>query len=647
MAWDDGLEGLAHDIAASDDPLLRVVAGPGTGKTFALKRRVARLLEIGVPPGQILLVTFTRMAARDTEREISELDIPGVDRIRKGTLHAFCFSTLNQANVLQITGRIPRPLLQYEERFMLEDLGSEQGNFHENYYNRRRRLKAFEAAWAREQDQQPGWLLEEADHHFQGILNEWLRFHRAMLIGELVPITLSYLRDNPGVPELGQYRHVLVDEYQDLNRAEQSLIDLLAENGNLTVVGDEDQSIYEAFRYAHPEGISQFDQQHQGTLDIPLEECRRCPTRVVNMANNLIQANLRRLQHRLSPRPGNSLGEIYVVQWQNMEEEAEGIANYIAHKIRSEEFDRGQTLVLSPRRQFGYMVRDRLVGLGVSAHSFFQEEILEGNPMRLAESQAQQAFTLLNLIVNPGDAVALRCWLGFGSQNLRVNEYERLRSYRANHRISFLETLNSLTAQEIRIPYTNGLVQRYRSLLQYQQNIIGLSVTDILADIFPVEQEWCDPLRAILGQLDPNDTLDDALNLLKENIIQPELPTDVDYVRIMSLHKSKGLNANHVIVIGCIEGIMPTAPSDDLTFDQQQRYVEEQRRLFYVAITRTRGTLVLSSALRLPRDLAYRMRVQIHGGDNQDAYTIASSFIAELGPECPRSITGGQFLSRL
>ena len=97
------------------------------------------------------------------------------------------------------------------------------------------------------------------------------------------------------------------------------------------MVGDEDQSIYEAFRYAHPEGISQFDQQHQGTLDIPLEECRRCPIRVVNMANNLIQSNLRRLQHRLSPRPGNPLGEIYVVQWQNMQEEAEGIATYIAH----------------------------------------------------------------------------------------------------------------------------------------------------------------------------------------------------------------------------------------------------------------------------------------------------------------------------
>ncbi len=77
MAWDEGLEGPVLEIVASNRSPLRVVAGPGTGKTFALKRRVARLLEIGVPPEKILLVTFTRMAARDTEREVLELNIPG------------------------------------------------------------------------------------------------------------------------------------------------------------------------------------------------------------------------------------------------------------------------------------------------------------------------------------------------------------------------------------------------------------------------------------------------------------------------------------------------------------------------------------------------------------------------------------------
>ena len=131
-------------------------------------------------------------------------------------------------------------------------------------YERRDRLQAFAAAWAREQDQEPGWAEDETDRRFQAVLDEWLRFHEAMLIGELVPVALRYLRDNPNCPERRQFDHVLVDEYQDLNRAEQSLIDLLSENGKLTVIGDEDQSIYESFRYAHPEGISRFHETHEG-----------------------------------------------------------------------------------------------------------------------------------------------------------------------------------------------------------------------------------------------------------------------------------------------------------------------------------------------------------------------------------------------
>jgi DNA helicase-2/ATP-dependent DNA helicase PcrA len=209
MAWNDDLSGKALEVAACDKFPLRVIAGPGTGKTFALMRRVARLLEQGQDPRRLLLVTFTRVAARDLERELNSLHVPRADFARKGTLHSFCFSVLNQANVLKITGRVPRPLLNYEERFLLEDLG--QHDFGD-YYGRKRKLRAFEAAWAREQDQDPGWPDNETDRRFQGVLEEWLRFHRAMLVGELVPVALSYLRNNPACPERLQFDHVLIDQ---------------------------------------------------------------------------------------------------------------------------------------------------------------------------------------------------------------------------------------------------------------------------------------------------------------------------------------------------------------------------------------------------------------------------------------------------
>ncbi len=89
--------------------------------------------------------------------------------------------------------------MQFETRFMLEDLGLDQGEYQEDIHHRRRRLRAFEAAWACQQDQQPGWPAKNADRYFQGILNEWLRFHQSMLVGELVPITLKLSQRQPNM----------------------------------------------------------------------------------------------------------------------------------------------------------------------------------------------------------------------------------------------------------------------------------------------------------------------------------------------------------------------------------------------------------------------------------------------------------------
>ena len=110
-----------------------------------------------------------------------------------------------------------------------------------------------------------------------------------MLIGEVVPEALKYLRQNPTVQVLTRYKHVLVDEYQDLNRADQAVIDLLS-NENAVIIGDENQSIYR-FRHAHPEGILEYGTTHANTIDQDLDECRRCPRRVVELANCLIMNN--------------------------------------------------------------------------------------------------------------------------------------------------------------------------------------------------------------------------------------------------------------------------------------------------------------------------------------------------------------------
>src|ERR1700693_4185001 len=218
--WDYELTGAAYRVAACDVSPLRVVAGPGTGKTFALMRRAARRLQEGADPRRILAVTFTRTAARDLEKELSQLRAVGADQVRAGTLHSRCFSILSSADVLPLTGRTPRPLLAFEERFLLFDLQDEFGGLR----NCRRFLEAFNAAWARLQSEEPGWPHRDEDRNFHEALLGWLQLHGAMLVGELVPETLRFLRDNPESPYRHAFDHVLTDEYQDLNRAEQELV---------------------------------------------------------------------------------------------------------------------------------------------------------------------------------------------------------------------------------------------------------------------------------------------------------------------------------------------------------------------------------------------------------------------------------------
>jgi len=637
--WDEGLVGPARRIAELDHTPMRVLAGPGTGKTFALMRRVARLLQDGATANRILVCTFTRTAARDLEGELSQLGVDGVDQVRTDTLHAFCFGLLGRAEVLQATGRVPRPLLggdeKFEVRFLLEDL---RASGHGRIDDCKSRLRAFNAAWARLQCETPGWPRDSIDQAFHRELVGWLRFHEAMLIGELVPEALRYLRDNPASPHRDVFDHVLVDEYQDLNRAEQVLLDLLAEAGHLIVTGDEDQSIY-SFKYAHPQGIATFDKSHPGTHDEQLDDCRRCPRRVVEMANTLIANNPGRIPRVLRPLPSNPEGEVLVLQWHSIEEEAEGIAEIVRRRIQNGDVEPGRVLVLAPRRHLGYAVRDALNALGVYAHSFFHEEALEGDPKRLGESGAQQAFTLLTLLANPDDRVALRCWCGFGSNSLRSGAWARLRQYCQTSGESPTATLERLTSGDLSIPHTRQLVERFRELQRRLAELESHRGEALVDALFPGDHDWTHFIRSLASRIEGDDF--DAKELretLRIGITQPELPTDVDYVRVMSLHKSKGLSADFLVVLGCIEGLIPIVRGD--TPAEQAASLEEQRRLFYVAITRTRQILILSSVTQLPRRLAHLMGAEVGAGSRTHAATIASRFLDELGSSRPRAVLG-------
>jgi DNA helicase II / ATP-dependent DNA helicase PcrA len=628
-AWNDGLSGVALDIASSDDARLRVLAGPGTGKTYALKRLVMRLLDRGDDPERILVVTFTRTAAADLRQEMSSLGVSGCERIVAGTLHSVCFRILLSSTALAAHNRIPRTLIQvkkhsgilgFEYAPLLKDLGSDR-----TFGDVRARIKlirAYEAAWARQQQQPAGVAATTVDQRFESALKEWLMFHESMLIGELVPEALNYLDGNPLAPERTQFDRVIVDEYQDLNKAEQSIIDLLAQNGTLMIVGDEDQSIY-SFRHANPDGIADFINRHAGTVDKTLGECRRCGHSIVTAANNLISVN-----HVGSAPPFSGMaldptrptGEIHVVQWPTLGDEIQDIADYVGHVVNAGVYGAGDILIMTPRRRIGYQIRNAIRRLGVQAHSFFHEEVLEAD-------DSQEAFTLLTLLANNEDRVALRFWLGFGSNTWLTTQYTRLRTHCETTGDTPWDALDKMDSGALpSVGYAN-LLSRFRLLKTKLAPLANLAGGDLIDALFPAGADWADPLREMLMG-SSIDTLTDApelLTLVRDYVTQPEIPTHPDFVRIMSLHASKGLTAKVAVVTSVVDSLIPNS---DLTATavERSRAEREQRRLFYVAITRGRDVLVLSSPASIPPTTAVQMNARI--GNN--GRTFPSSFLREL-----------------
>ena len=606
MSWNEGLdiESAAYKLAADNSKTIRVVAGPGTGKSFSLRRRVARLLEEGQDPKRVLAVTFTRTAAQDLRDEIQALNVEGANDVVAKTLHSFCFSLLNKQDIISSSGRTPRVVLDFEKKPMLCDINSKFGNARE----KKSRLQAFEAAWARLQSEEPGFPSNQEDADFQKEIYQWLTAHKAMLFGEMIIEAYHYLANNPMCFERHQFDHLLVDEYQDLNKAEQAVIDLLSTNSSLLIIGDDDQSIY-SFKCANPEGIRDFSHTHSDCQEIDFDQCRRCPKKVVKMASHLISHNPNRTLGELLSFDRNQEGNVKVYQWASLDEEIKNISTIISRKIQAGEILPEDVLVLAPVRKIGYRVRDELIQNGINAKSYFREAALH------TEKQKQR-FELLTLLVHPDDYVALRYLLGTGNQTFRTASYKKLLLYSQDKNISTREVLEKCKSREIKVSGISSLVKRYETishtLEQYKTQLAvnREALIDLLTD---ADDEEDNDLRSVImesiesanEEREIEKWLEAVYSYSLEKVSHPDDTSSKDHVRIMSLHASKGLSARYVVVMSAVDELIPRIKKDDkVSIDKQ---IEEQRRLFYVAITRVKssqsgypGTLVISSFVGLP-----------------------------------------------
>jgi superfamily I DNA/RNA helicase len=331
--------------------------------------------------------------------------------------------------------------------------------------------------------------------------------------------------------------------------------------------------------------------------------------------------------------PGNPQGEVHIVQWAGINEEAQGLTDFARALVANRGYSPGDILILTPRRLLGYGIRDRFRDLGIPVHSFYHEEALEG----LA---AQRAFALLTLFIDNEDRVALRWWLGEGSPSSRKNAYQRLRHHCENAGLSPRSALDALDQGALELPLVSELITKYRELRGILAGLTNRSLADVVDVLLPDGNDECSVLRevALLALPDIEDVTE-LVDRIKAHVTQPEMPEEGDFARVMSLHKSKGLTSKVAIVAGCTQGLIPFR-NDDESPAEQEAILQEQRRLFYVAITRCTEILVLSSAARMERKLAWKLGAQLHPGRSAVGATIASQFLDELGAAAPAARSG-------
>jgi superfamily I DNA/RNA helicase len=638
VPWDEGLDkaSVAYKIASSERNRIRVIAGPGTGKSYAMKRRVARLLEENVSPAKVLAVTFTRVAAEDLHRELQKLNVPGCEDLEGQTLHGLAMRILARQHVLHHVGRTPRPLNTFEQKVMYSDIAPLAGGMK----NTKSYVEAYEAAWARSQGDEPGFPATDEEKVFQKLLIDWHLFHKSMLIGEVIPYFVRYLKDNPTAEEHREFDHILADEYQDLNKAEQTVISYLSKSAQICIVGDDDQSIY-SFKNAHPDGIREWKTIHTGCADFEMAECQRCPTTVVEMANSLIGYNTQREPRKLKPLDAKGKGEVQIVQLNNSIDEA----NWIAKKIKALLADGAQPadiIVLVQRKRAARVILNALNQIEVPAKSYYEESQLESD-------DAQVQFALFKLFLHKDDRVALRYLLGYGSQNFRATAYAKLRAHCENTGDSLYGALEQMSTGILKLPHTKQLIERFDEVRKKldQLEAIKNDVSKLIETLFPSEKQEIKELRelALAVRKEAEDAADLFNEMMKE-ITQPDIPPEVMDVRIMSLHKSKGLSSPYVFIAQCVQGLLPSMPKPDTPKAVADAALEEARRLFFVGLTRVKasGTHVGNLFISYPREMGANTAKQLDIPFTKQRYGQAqltpSIFIQELGRAAPAPIAG-------
>lgn len=587
-----------------DGPLL-VYAGAGSGKTKVITYKIAYLIDaIAIRPSQILAVTFTNKAAQEMKERTEQIIGEEINDLFIGTFHSICAKIL----------RREIKFLGYKENFSILDEDDSTNvikdimkdlNLDPKYINPNEVKNYISKAKMNLIDANNfsfGDYFEEVVAKIYKKYERTLKENNALDFDDLIMLTIKLFKENPQVLYFYQakFKHILVDEYQDVNRMQYEFVKLLTEKTRkFTLVGDDDQSIY-SFRGASSEFIDKIYEDFEDLKVIKLEKNYRSPQEILDIANRLIKHNKRRTEKELFSDISINDAISFYEALDELDE-----ARFVVNKI------------IELKEEKGYKNRDFAILYRTNFQSRAFEEYLlqQGIPYQViggqkfyGRAEIKDIIAYLALIDNPSDNISFKRIVNTPPRKIgekTIEELGRIAEEKGKSLFSaiedylkekeskplkeFYELINELRelsntlplprfVEEVisKVKYLKYLEEKFKA--DADERIENIKEFENMVVNFGRETEDAD-LSSLLTQISLITSVDEA--------------KDEDRVSLMTLHSAKGLEFPVVFLVGLEEGLLPHFRSLETTKD-----IEEERRLCYVGITRAKEKLFLTYALR-------------------------------------------------
>lgn len=584
--------GAVHHIGSH----ARLLAGPGTGKTFTLTHRVLSLvLKQGVDPEAILLLTFTRLAARQLREKLGEVLEPHAKAMPTvATLHSFALRQILFNS--KVVDTLPTPVRiadDWEERhIILEDLKKMLKL--QKIDDVKDLLNRLSADWGNLNADEQGWEESFVVPQFISAFREHKTHYGESLRSELVYQLKKCLNQNGEFKLDKEYKYILIDEYQDLNPCDLAIVKEFADKGaELYVVGDDDQSIY-GFRYANPRGIRDFPVNFSGAQKLALETCYRCDKKILATAEFVANLDRDRLPKPTKPRDDAEDGEVKLLRFDNQYGEAKNIAKKIRQLI--DEGTKAKEILLLFRGSKNKLVTpiiDELKKLAIPYTETIESEIEDNKQYRIV-------LSLLRLLNQADDSLTLRTLLQLEHNNLGDKCIESIHSICSSKKVSFAMALSEIKANPSLIAkgakvneYLESVTDKITkyNTIEKIEDLITVVVQENMIES-PLREKVLISLKKVIT--DGDQKLADFLRALSTASDEIEQDTEGDAVNLLTMHQAKGLTFDICFIVGAEDEFIPGRYAD-ISLD-------DERRLLYVSMTRARHQLYITYCNRRVAD---------------------------------------------